>query len=110
MGSNPIPTASRSSNADPADAWCSYLLRQVEIDRVSQTLTDGDEGKTVVDRDGNEVGTIDRVEHGTAYIDADEGLIDGIKSMLGDDGDGTYTLVGTDVERVTDDEVRLREH
>jgi len=75
---------------------------------MSQTLSPDDEGKTVVDANGEEVGTIDRVEHGTAYIDAEEGLLEGLKSMLGDEGDGTYSLVGTDVEEITDEEVRLR--
>jgi hypothetical protein len=75
---------------------------------MSQTLTDSDEGKTVVDTAGNEVGTIDRVEHGTAYIDAEEGLLEDLKSMLSDEGEGTYSLVGTDVEEITDEEVRLR--
>ena len=64
--------------------------------------------KTVLSADGEQVGTIDRVEHGTAYVEADEGLLDELTSMLGDD-DGAHTLVGTDVEEVSDDEVRLRE-
>jgi hypothetical protein len=76
---------------------------------MSRTLTEGDEGKTVVDTNGGTVKTVDRVEHGTAYIDADEGLLEGVKSMFGNEGDGTYTLVSTEVERITDD-VQLREH
>jgi hypothetical protein len=75
---------------------------------MSQTLSPDDEGKTVVDANGEEVGTIERVEHGTAYVDAEEGLLEGLKSMLGDEGDGTYSLVGTDVEEITDEEVGLR--
>ncbi|PSP64206.1 hypothetical protein BRC77_04520 [Halobacteriales archaeon QH_8_64_26] len=71
-------------------------------------LEESDEGKTVLRADDEQVGTIDRVEHGTAYIDAEEGLLEGLKSMLGDEGDGTYSLVGTDVEEITDEEVRLR--
>lgn len=75
---------------------------------MSQTLSPDDEGKTVVDANGEEVGTIERVEHGTAYVDAEEGLLEGLKSMLGDEEDGTYSLVGTDVEEITDEEVGLR--
>ena len=71
-------------------------------------LEESDEGKTVLRADDEQVGTIDRVEPGTAYIDAEEGLLEGLKSMLGDEGDGTYSLVGTDVEEITDEEVRLR--
>ena len=74
----------------------------------SRTLEESDEGKTVLSADGEQVVTIDRVEHGTAYVEADEGLLDELTSMLGDD-DGAHTLVGTDVEEVSDDEVRLRE-
>ena len=76
---------------------------------MSWTLTEGDEGKTVVDTNGETVETVDRVEHGTAYIDADEGLLEGVKSMFGNEGDGTYTFVSTEVERITDD-MQLREH
>jgi hypothetical protein len=75
---------------------------------MSQTLSPDDEGKTVVDANGEEVWTIERVEHGTAYVDAEEGLLEGLKSMLGDEEDGTYSLVGTDVEEITDEEVGLR--
>jgi hypothetical protein len=75
---------------------------------MSQTLSPDDEGKTVVDANGEEVWTIKRVEHGTAYVDAEEGLLEGLKSMLGDEEDGTYSLVGTDVEEITDEEVGLR--
>ena len=74
---------------------------------MSRTLEESDEGKTVLSADGEQVGTIDRVEHGTAYVEADEGLLDELTSMLGDD-DGAHTLVGTDVEEGSDDEVRLR--
>ena len=75
---------------------------------MSRTLEGSDEGKTVLSADDEQVGTIDQVEHGTAYIDAEEGLLEGLKSMLGDEGDGIYSLVGTDVEEITDEKVRLR--
>lgn len=77
---------------------------------MSRTLTKSDEGKTVVDASGEQVGTIDRVEYGTAYVEPDEGLLDELKAAIGSDDEGTHTIVGTDVETISDDdeEVCLR--
>lgn len=70
---------------------------------------DGDEGKEVVDSDGNTVGRIVTVEHGTAHVDPDPGITDTIMSKLGwgDTDEETYPLQEANVETVTDDEVRL---
>lgn len=73
------------------------------------TLTEDDEGKSVVSTDGDEVGRVMKVEHGTAHVEPDPGLTDTIKSKLGwGDGDeDTYSLDSERIETVTDDEVRL---
>jgi hypothetical protein len=76
---------------------------------MAHNFTEDDEGKTVVNDQGDEVGIIADVEHGTAYVDPDPGLTDKIKSKLGwDDRDeDTYPLQSESVASVDDDAVRL---
>jgi hypothetical protein len=72
-------------------------------------LTD-DVGKTVVDGDGDEVGIVSAVEHGTAYVDPDPGITTKLKTTLGweETDDDAYPLQESAVETVTDDQIRLR--
>lgn len=77
---------------------------------MAHTFTDDDEGKTVVNEDGEDVGIVTTVEHGTAHVNPDPGVTDKIKSTLGwGDGDDedTYPLQEESVDSVTDDEIRL---
>lgn len=73
------------------------------------TFTEDDEGKTVVNENGDEIGVIKEVRTGTAYVDPDPNLLDTIRSKLSWDpaGRGTYPLEADRVESMTDDEVRL---
>lgn len=74
------------------------------------TLTENDEGKRVVNARGDEVGRVVEVKRGSAYVNPDPSLTDKLMSKLGwGDGDdeGNYRLDETDIETVTDDEVRL---
>ncbi|WP_143423147.1 hypothetical protein [Halegenticoccus soli] len=71
-----------------------------------------DDGKRVVDHEGNEVGTVELTGDSDEYADMKSapGITKGIKEMLGwgsDDDSGR--LHGEHVEEVTDEEVRLRE-
>lgn len=43
-------------------------------------ITEDEEGKQVVGPDGEEVGRIVTVEHGTAHVDPDPGITDTVKS------------------------------
>jgi len=72
-------------------------------------FSEDDEGKSVV-VDGNEVGIVSEVEHGTAYVEPDPGITDKIKAKLdwGDRDEDTYPLQEQAVDTVTDDEIRLR--
>ena len=72
-------------------------------------LTSDDEGKAVVSGDET-LGRVVDVEHGTAYVDPDPGITDTVKAKLGwDDADvDDFTLEGSRVETVTDDEIRLK--
>jgi hypothetical protein len=78
---------------------------------MSTTVTDEAVGKDVVDADGDEVGIVTSVRHGTAYVDPDPGLTDEIRAKLGwetTDEEG-YPLQERAVATVTDDEIRLRD-
>ncbi|MFC7046513.1 PRC-barrel domain containing protein [Halobacteriaceae archaeon GCM10025711] len=52
------------------------------------TFTGDDEGKTVVNKDGDEIGVIKEVRTGTAYVDPDPNLLDTIRSKLSWDQTG----------------------
>lgn len=76
----------------------------------STQLTDDDVGKTVVNGGGDEIGVVDRFEHGTAYVEPDPGITTKLKTTLGweDETEDDYPLQSAAVETVTDDQVRLR--
>lgn len=78
---------------------------------MTHNLSEEDEGKNIVDSNGEKVGMVKNVESGTAYVDADPGLTDSIKSKLGwgDVDQDDYQLQGDQIETVTDDEIRLSE-
>ena len=72
-------------------------------------ITEEEEGKKVVH--GNDtVGRVVSVEHGTAHIEPDPGLIDSVKSRLGwaERDEDTYPLQESSIDEITDDEIRLR--
>jgi hypothetical protein len=76
----------------------------------SAQITEDEVGKPVVDENGEQVGVVSAVEHGAARVDPDPGITDKIKAKLGweDADEDTYPLQEGMVERVTDDEIRLR--
>lgn len=73
-------------------------------------ITDDDEGKRVVNADGDQVGLVKDVDAGTAHVDPDPSMTDKIKSKLGwgDMDEDTYPLQEANVDAVTDDEIRLK--
>ncbi len=73
-------------------------------------LTDADEGKNVVTADGDKIGMVSGVRGGRAYVDPDAGMTDRIKSMLGweDVDEDDYALEESEIDTVTDDEIRLK--
>ncbi|WIV65815.1 PRC-barrel domain containing protein [Natrialbaceae archaeon AArc-T1-2] len=77
---------------------------------MSPNITGDDEGKRVVNANGEKIGLIEDVEGGTAYVDPDPGITDTIASKLGwgDADEETYALEESNVESVTDDEIRLQ--
>lgn len=75
-----------------------------------RTITEKDDGKRVVNADGEKLGVVSGVRNGTAYVDPDPGLGDRILSKLGwDNIDGDdYPLERESVDAITDDEIRLK--
>jgi hypothetical protein len=70
-----------------------------------------DVGKSVVNDEGAEVGTISTVNDGTAYVELTPGTVTKDTAALGwDDIDDEYgyPLQKQAVESVTDDQIRLR--
>jgi hypothetical protein len=72
-------------------------------------IGDSDEGKTVVNAAGNEIGIVSDVRGGTAYVNPNPGVTDKIRAKLGWDepDEDTYPLSASSIDRITDDEVRL---
>ncbi|GGN12904.1 hypothetical protein [Halarchaeum nitratireducens] len=73
------------------------------------TLTSEDEGKILVDVEGEEFGVVTEVESNTAWVDPDPGLGDAVLAALGwseRDGDD-YTVEGDLVDTVTEGEIRV---
>lgn len=73
-------------------------------------LTEADEGKKVVDADGNKIGMITAFRGGRAYVDPDPDLTDSIRSKLGwtEASEDDYPISEDRVQHITDDEVRLQ--
>lgn len=73
-------------------------------------ITEDDEGKRVVDSEGEMVGRVTSVRGGQAYVDPDPGITGTIKSKLGweDEDLEDYPLREQEVQEITDDEIRLR--
>ncbi|WP_226006357.1 hypothetical protein [Natrinema salinisoli] len=76
---------------------------------MSPRITDDDIGTRVVNANGDEIGMVADVEHGTAHVEPDPGITDSVKATLGwsDSGEDTYPLQDEAVDHVTDDEIRL---
>ncbi|MDZ5809930.1 PRC-barrel domain containing protein [Halorubrum sp. AD140] len=73
------------------------------------TLTADDEGKNVINSEGDQVGRVIKVEHGSAHVDPDPGLTDTLRSKLGwgKDDEDNYLLDSSSIERISDDEIHL---
>ena len=73
-------------------------------------FTDSDEEKPVLDSDGREVGVVDEIRHGTAFVTPMADLDPPVLAELGWGGDDrdAYRLDGARVETVTNGQVELR--
>lgn len=75
------------------------------------SITKSDEGKRIVHGDDT-VGRVIDVKDGDAYVTPNPGITDTLKAKLGwaDADEDTFQLQGVQIERVTDDAIRLREN
>ncbi|MCU4754484.1 hypothetical protein OB919_21365 [Halobacteria archaeon AArc-curdl1] len=73
-------------------------------------MTEDDIGKTVVNANGESIGMVTAIQHGTAHVEPDPGITDSIKAKLGwgDTDEDAYPLQESSIEHVTDDEIRLQ--
>lgn len=74
------------------------------------SLTEEDEGKKVINEEGDDIGQVVQVQHGNAHVEPDPGLTDTIMSKLGwgESDEDTYKLDSSQIESVTDDEIHVR--
>ncbi|MFC7143088.1 PRC-barrel domain containing protein [Halosimplex aquaticum] len=73
------------------------------------TVSDDDQGKPIVDENGEKIGVVSEVRAGTAYVDPDPGITDTVSSKLGwsDADEDDYPLPADEIAVITDDEIRL---
>jgi len=70
-----------------------------------------DEGKTVVTADGDEVGTVQKIDENMAHVQPKGSLSRSIRRRLGwaEDDQDVYEVQHDRVERISDDEIHLKE-
>ena len=73
-------------------------------------FTEHDEGKRVVDAEGDTIGLVSEVRAQTAYVDPDPDLMDRVRSKLGwgEADEESYPLDKDDVVDITDDEITVQ--
>lgn len=73
-------------------------------------FTAGDEGKTVVTADGDEVGTIEKIDRNMAHVRPDGSLARSIRRRLGwaEEDEDVYEIEHSRVSNISGDEVRLK--
>ncbi|KTG07877.1 hypothetical protein AUR64_01175 [Haloprofundus marisrubri] len=78
---------------------------------MSRNFRGEDEGKRVVDHEGNDVGTIELVGDNDEYANVERGgsITEGLMEMLGWESDDDNRLHREHVEEANDEEVRLKE-
>jgi hypothetical protein len=75
------------------------------------TLKEEDEGKVLVDAEGETLGVVTEVENNVAYVDPDPGVAEAVMATFGhaDANRDDLTVEGEIVVEVTDEELRLGE-
>ena len=75
------------------------------------TLTENDEGKILVDANGEDIGIVTAVGNGSTLVNPEPGFVEGLLAAFGhtDEDSGDIEVPHDVVETVTDREVRLRD-
>lgn len=73
------------------------------------TISEHDEGKEVLNENGDTIGMVSNVEGDRMFVKPEPGITDKIKMKLGweDVGEEDYVVRENDIENVTEDVVRL---
>ena len=84
------------------------LLANVQLS--TTTLAEEDEGKVLVDAEGEELGVVTEVEGDVGYVDPDPGLSESALAAFGqaDHNEDDIVIEDDIVAVITDEEVRLR--
>lgn len=74
------------------------------------TLSETDEGKTVVDADGTEIGMVTDVTADGIEVEPDPSLVDRVKATLdwGERSADAYRIDADRIDRITGTEIELR--
>ncbi|WP_424020023.1 PRC-barrel domain containing protein (plasmid) [Halorientalis pallida] len=74
------------------------------------TLSESDEGKTVVDADGTEIGMVTAVSGDSFEVQPDPSLVDRVKATLdwGEQSEDVYRIDANRIDRITGTEIELR--
>lgn len=77
---------------------------------MAREFSSEDEGKQVVTADGDMVGTVDSIAGSSAHIKPSSDLSRSVRRRLGwtEEGEETYELEHSKVDRITSDEIRLQ--
>jgi hypothetical protein len=76
---------------------------------MSSHVSPSDEGKPVIDANGDRLGTVERVVDGTAFVEPNDDVSTFATLVLGwDDTDGSYPLEDLRIDTVSDDWIRLK--
>lgn len=73
------------------------------------TISEDDEGKTVLNQNGETIGMVSSVQGDRMFVNPEPGITDKIKSKLGWEGVGEndYVVRENDIETVTGDAIHL---
>lgn len=98
---------------EPVEMGAAGVAETDEIGATGETErlvpTADDEGKTVVDSTGKEVGMVVEVENETMFVDPHPSLTDKIKTALdwGEPDEDAYPVTASQISAITDDSVEL---
>lgn len=77
---------------------------------MARDFHEDDQGKQVMTADGDFVGTVENISGSQAYVKPDPGLAQGTRRKLGwtQEGEDTYPLRKSKVDRIDDDGIHLK--
>jgi sporulation protein YlmC with PRC-barrel domain len=79
---------------------------------MARNFNDSDEGKRVVNADGDEIGTVEEVSGNSAHVKPTSDLSNQMRQRLGwnQSGEESYALRHDTIDSIGDDEIRLKQN